>query len=59
MLPKLPQVMGAKLYKSLTSFAKHIARADGGVFKMWSISKEEQALVDLPMITPVDMPEEV
>jgi len=57
-LPKLPQVMAAKLYKSLTSFAKHIARADGGVFKMWSVSKEEQALIDLPMITPVEMPEE-
>lgn len=57
-LPKLPQVLGAKFYKSLTSFAKHIARADGGVFKMWSISKEEEALIDLPMITPIELPEE-
>ena len=57
-LAKVPQVLGAKFYKSLTSFAKHIARADGGLFKMWSISKEEQALIDLPMITPIDMPEE-
>jgi len=57
-LAKVPQALGAKFYKSLTSFAKHIARADGGLFKMWSISKEEEALIGLPMITPIEMPEE-
>ena len=57
-LPKLPQRLAAKFYKSLTSFATHIARADGGFFKMWSVSKEEAALVDLPMITPIEMPTE-
>ncbi len=57
-LAKIPQPLGAKFYKSLTSFAKHIARADGGLFKMWSISKEEEALIGLPMITPIEMPEE-
>lgn len=57
-LAKLPQALGAKTYKSLTSFAKHIARADGGFLKAWSISKSEAALIDLPMITPIEMPEE-
>ena len=57
-LAKVPQALGAKFYTSLTSFAKHIARADGGIFKMWSISKEEEALIGLPMITPIEMPEE-
>jgi len=57
-LAKLPQILAAKYYKSLTSFAKHIARADGGFFKMWSISKEEEALIGLPMLTPIEMPEE-
>ena len=57
-LPKLPQELGAKFYKSFTSFAKHIARADGGFLKMWSISKEEAALIDLPMINEISMPEE-
>lgn len=55
-LPKLPQELAAKFYKSITSFATHIARADGGFLKMWSISKEEAKLVDLPMITPIEMP---
>ncbi|MEM6321255.1 MAG: hypothetical protein AAF960_26595, partial [Bacteroidota bacterium] len=57
-LAKLPHSIAAKLYKSLTSFAKHVARADGGFLKMWSISKEEKALIDLPMLTPIEMPEE-
>ena len=57
-LAKVPQELGAKFYKSLTSFAKHIARADGGFFKMWSISKAEEAWIGLPMITPIEMPEE-
>lgn len=57
-LAKLPPVLGAKFYKSLTSFAKHIARADGGFLKAWSISKSEAALIDLPMINEIVMPEE-
>jgi len=57
-LAKLPQRLAAKFYISLTSFAKHIARADGGFFKMWSVSKEEEALIGLPMLTPIEMPEE-
>lgn len=57
-LPKLPQDIAAKFYLSLKSFARHIARADGGLFKIWSISKEEAALIELPMIQPIEMPVE-
>ncbi len=57
-LLKLPPKLAAKFYKSLTSFARHIARADGGFLKMWSISKAEEALIGLPMIKKIEMPEE-
>lgn len=50
-LPKLPPKVAGTLLKSMKSFAKHIARASGGFLKMASISKEEKALIDLPMIT--------
>ena len=57
-LPKLSPKLAIKFHESLTSFAKHIARADGGFFKMWSISKEESALIGLPMINKIEMPED-
>jgi len=59
-LPKLPPVLAAKFLKSLRTFANHIARASGGFLRMASISKEEKALIDLPMITyvPVVIPTE-
>lgn len=50
-LPKMPHDIAGVLLKSMKSFAKHIARASGGFLKIASISKEEQALIDLPMIT--------
>ena len=56
-LPKLPPQLAAIFLKSMKTFAKHIARASGGFLRMASISKEEQALINLPMITFV--PEEI
>jgi len=50
-LPKLPPTISGPFLKSMKTFAKHIARASGGFLKIASISKEEQALIDLPMIT--------
>lgn len=41
------------LYKSFTSFAKHIAKASGGFLRFGSISQEEKQWIDLPMITPI------
>ena len=57
-LAKLDQEWGARMYDSLTSFAKHVAKASGGILGFGSISKEEAALIDLPMLTPIEMPEE-
>ena len=57
-LAKLDQEWGARMYESLTSFAKHVAKASGGFLGFGSINKEEAALMDLPMLTPIAMPEE-
>ncbi len=57
-LAKLDQEWGARMYESLTSFAKHVAKASGGFLGFGSVSKEEAALMDLPMLTPIEMPEE-
>ncbi|MBK8442068.1 MAG: hypothetical protein IPL35_01045 [Sphingobacteriales bacterium] len=40
-------------YQSLLSFAKQVARADGGVLGFFSVSKEEEQYLDLPMIQPI------
>ena len=50
-LPQLPPKIAGIFLKSLKTFATHIARASGGFLKIASISKEEKALIDLPMIT--------
>jgi len=52
-LAKLAPELGAELYKSFTSFAKHVAKASGGFLGFGSINKEEAELVDLPMLTPI------
>ena len=57
-LAKLDPELGAEFYKSFTSFAKHVAKATGGIFGIGSISKEEAALIDLPMLTPIVIEEE-
>lgn len=45
------------LYKSYTSFAKHVAKASGGIFGFFSIGPHEGELIDLPMLTKVETPE--
>ena len=57
-LAKLDPEWGAKMYQSLTSFAKHVAKASGGFLGFGSISKEEADLIDLPMLTPIIFEEE-
>ena len=52
-LAKLAPELGAEMYKSLTSFAKHVAKASGGFLGFGSINKEEAELVNLPMLTPI------
>ncbi len=52
-LPKLEFNFGHHLYKSLTSFAQHVAKASGGFLGIGSVSKEEAELISLPMIEPL------
>lgn len=56
--PKLDQTYAGLLYKSLVTFADHVAKSSGGFLRFGSVSKEEAALIELPMITPVEIPEE-
>jgi len=57
-LAKLDQEWGARFYKSFTSFAKHVAKAQGGFLGIGSVNKDEAALIELPMLTPIEEPEE-
>ncbi len=58
-LSKLDPKLGAELYKSFKSFAKHVAKSTGGFLGFFSIGPEEAKLLDLDMITPIEyVPEE-
>lgn len=52
-LSKLSPELGAEMYRSFTSFAKHVAKASGGFLGFGSINKEEAGLINLPMLTPI------
>jgi len=54
-LQKLDNQIGAMLYESYTSFAEHVAKASGGFLRFASVSKEEKALINLPMIEPIHL----
>ncbi|MFT6336618.1 MAG: hypothetical protein ACI86M_003335 [Saprospiraceae bacterium] len=57
-LAKLAPKLGATLYNSYLSFAKHVAKASGGFLGFFSIGPKEAALLDLEMITPIVWEEE-
>ena len=57
-LAKLDSKLGSRMYDSFTSFAEHVAKASGGFMRFFSVSKEEQRLIDLPMINPIYYEEE-
>ena len=52
-LPLLDNEIGHQIYESLTSFAKHIAKASGGFLRFASVSKAEKEWIHLPMIDPI------
>ena len=52
-LAKLTPELGAEMYRSFTTFAKHVAKASGGFWGFGSINKEEAELINLPMLTPI------
>ncbi len=53
-LPKLNPSYGSTLYQSWRSFAKHIAKASGGILGWGSIGPEEKKVIDLPMIEALE-----
>jgi hypothetical protein len=56
-LPLLDNEIGHQIYDSLTSFAKHIAKASGGFLRFASISKAEKEWIHLPMVDPIILEE--
>lgn len=57
-LAKINPKLGAELYSSYISFAKHVAKASGGFLGFFSIGPKEAELLDLNMITPIIWEEE-
>lgn len=58
-LAKVDPKLGAEMYNSLKSFAKHVAKASGGFLGFFSIGPAEAELMQLPMIDPIEYtPEE-
>ncbi len=57
-MPSLDSDIAVELYESYKSFAKHVAKSSGGFLGMMSITKEERALIDLPMLNEVYYEEE-
>ena len=53
-LEKLDRHIGHLMYNTFISFAKHVAKASGGVIGMFSIGAEEKKVVELPMINAID-----
>jgi len=49
-LGKLESKVSAAIYDEWRSFARHVARASGGLLKIWSISAEEKKWIKLPML---------
>ncbi len=47
----------ARYYKSLVSFAEHVAKASGGFLGFGSVSRAESKLLGLDMITPLELEE--
>lgn len=53
LLAKLDPYIGYKMYNGLVSYAKHIAKADGGVLGFFTIHPEEGKLIKLSMLDPI------
>ncbi len=53
LMKKVEPDVAVALYKSLKSFAKHVAKSSGGFLGMMSIGPEEKKLMELPMIDSI------
>lgn len=52
-LPLLDPKHAKLFYEGLLSFARHVAKASGGLIGWMSVGPKEAKVVDLPMIEPV------
>ncbi len=57
-LAKLDPYTAFDLYRSYLTLAKSVAKSSGGILGFGSISKAEQQLIDLSMITPIAKPDD-
>ena len=57
-LAKLDAKLGAELYGSFRSFAKHVAKASGGFLGFFSIGPREAELIELSAINEITYEEE-
>ncbi len=55
-LAKLNANTAYHLYSGYVSFAEHIAKASGGIFRFFSISSAEEKWVKLNMLIPIEKP---
>lgn len=55
-LAKLSSPYDYLFYSSFRSFAEHVAKAHGGFMRYMTVSLEEERVVDLPMLTPIEEP---
>lgn len=57
-MAKLPAKIGALLYDSYVTFAKHVAKSSGGFLGFGSISANESKVMELDTINPIIYTEE-
>ena len=57
-LAKLEPIVGYKMYHSYRTLAMSIAKASGGILGFGAVSRDEEKVVHLPMITPIAEPVE-
>ncbi len=53
-LPKLDAGYAKLFYESLLTFAKHVAKASGGILGMMTINAKEHQLIRLSMLDPIE-----
>lgn len=56
-LGKLPERIGYHLYKDIKLYAAEIAKSSGGFLRFGAVNKEESKWIGLPMINPIEKPE--
>ena len=57
-LAKLDRKLGAEMYKSFVTFAKHVAKASGGFLGFFSVGPKEAELIKLSMLDEIVYEEE-